>query len=78
MGITSRPHLEAYPIMSFMSPKPAKSANTIAGTPEEVANSQLGIPVPIVAGTVKIAAKWLTPALNQFTKPSPVERPGKK
>lgn len=56
--------------MSFLGGKTAKPADTANTTPDDVVNNQLGQPVPMMAGTNKIALRWITPALNQFTRKS--------
>jgi len=54
--------------MSFLSKKTSQPAAVANTTPDDVVNNQLGQPIPIVAGTNKIALRWITPALNQFTR----------
>lgn len=65
--------------MSFGgSKKPAASPDTGNVQQNEVATNQQAISVPLVMGTNKVALRWITPATNQFTKPAPTQRPGKK
>lgn len=45
---------------------------------EEWSTNQEGIVVPWVCGEQKLALRWVSPAMNQFTIEAPVERPGKK
>lgn len=37
---------------------------------EEIATHQEAVPVPYLAGTRKIAGRWISPALNMLTKES--------
>lgn len=56
--------------MSFLGQQssPPDTGNVGAN---EVANNQKGQPIPHVFGTVKLAARWITPPMNQFTKDAP-------
>lgn len=45
---------------------------------EDLATHQENIPVPYVAGTRRVAVRWLDTALNLITEQAPDERPGKK
>lgn len=45
---------------------------------EEVATHQEAIPVPFVAGTRRVALRWMTPAFGLVTQLAPDKRPGKK
>lgn len=56
--------------MSFLSAKTEKPPDTSNITADDVVNNQIGQPVPIVCGTNKVALRWITPALNQFTRKS--------
>jgi hypothetical protein len=40
-------------------------------------NTQQAVPVAYIAGTRKVAIKWITPVYNLFSKPAPA-RSGKK
>lgn len=65
--------------MSFGgSKKPSPKPDTGNVQENEVATNQQAISVPLVMGTNKVALRWITPATNQFTKPAPTQRPGKK
>jgi len=59
--------------------------NTISPAPvtanigaDELATNQQATVIPYLAGTNKVALRWIMPAINQFTRPAPVSRPGKK
>ena len=41
-------------------------------------NSQQAVPVAYIAGTRKIAVKWITPIYNLRSAPAPNQIPGKK
>lgn len=45
---------------------------------QEVSTSQEALPVPMLAGTRKIAVKWICPILNLNAVEVPPERTGKK
>lgn len=60
------------------SKKPAANPDTGNVQQNEVATNQQAIAIPLVMGTNKVALRWVTPATNQFTKPAPTARPGKK
>jgi hypothetical protein len=45
---------------------------------EEVSTHQEAVPVPYLAGTQKIALRWISPALNMVTKQAPDQKAGKK
>lgn len=65
--------------MSFGgSKKPNPTPDTANVQQNEVATNQQAVAIPLVMGTNKVALRWITPATNQFTKPAPTSRPGKK
>ncbi|MCS6243785.1 MAG: hypothetical protein H2172_12295 [Opitutus sp.] len=65
--------------MSFGgSKKPNPTPDTGNVQQNEVATNQQAVAIPLVMGTNKVALRWITPATNQFTKPAPTQRPGKK
>ena len=65
--------------MSFGgSKKPSPSFDAGNVQEEEIATNQQAIAIPLLMGTNKVALRWITPATNQFTKPAPTQRPGKK
>lgn len=64
--------------MSFGNHKPPPEPDTAGIEEEQVSSSQESVPVPFVAGTRKIAVKWISRVYNQKSKPAPAERPGKK
>jgi hypothetical protein len=45
---------------------------------EELATHQENVPLPWLAGTRKIAVRWLDNALDQRTEQAPDDRPQKK
>lgn len=45
---------------------------------EEVATAQEAIPVPLIAGTRRMAVRWFVPAMGLVTQLAPEDRPGKK
>ncbi|MBN8249106.1 MAG: hypothetical protein J0L84_16890 [Verrucomicrobia bacterium] len=45
---------------------------------EELSTNQEAAVIPMFAGEAKFALVWLSPAMNQFTREAPAERPGKK
>ncbi len=45
---------------------------------EELSTNQEAAVVPMFAGAAKFALVWLSPAMDQFTREAPAERPGKK
>jgi hypothetical protein len=56
--------------MSFIG-KQSKKADTGNVNETEVANNQKGQPIPHVFGRVRVAARWITGPLNQFTRSTP-------
>ena len=59
----------------------AQSAPTAKpfGTQDQMtANQQQALPVAYVAGTRKLAAKWMTPVYNLRSAPAPSTQRGKK
>ena len=49
------------------------------GTQDQMtSNQQQALPVAYVAGTRKVAAKWMTPVYNLRTAPAPSTQRGKK
>lgn len=65
--------------MSFggsKKPTPQPDMGNVATS--EVSTNQQAISIPVVFGTNKVALAWISPALNQFTRPAPTSRPGKK
>lgn len=58
--------------------KPAQELDTGNVQSENVATNQQATVIPMVFGTNKVALRWISPALNQFTRPAPTQRPGKK
>jgi len=44
---------------------------------QQTSNQQQAVPVAYIAGTRKIAVKWLTPIYNLYSQPAPT-RTGKK
>lgn len=54
-------------------------ADTTTGLEEEeIARAQEGVPIPYMAGTRKIALRWITPIYNQKAVLAPQTRPSKK
>lgn len=52
---------------------------TVAGLDEESqSTAQEGQPVPYLAGSQPIAARWISPIYNQRSEVAPEARPGKK
>jgi hypothetical protein len=47
-------------------------------TSDELSTNQQGTSIPYLAGTNKTSLRWIMQAKNQFTRPAPVKRPGKK
>jgi hypothetical protein len=45
---------------------------------QQTANQQQALPVAYVAGTRKLAAKWMTPIYNLRSAPAPSSARGKK
>lgn len=45
---------------------------------EQVSTSQEAVPLPVLMGERKVAVRWISRVYKQFSKPAPVERPGKK
>lgn len=45
---------------------------------EEIATHQEAVPVPYLAGTRRVALRWITPASSMVTQIAPDEKPGKK
>ena len=45
---------------------------------EEIATHQEAIPVPWLAGTRRVALRWISPAFAMATQVAPDENPGKK
>ena len=45
---------------------------------ESVSRAQEAVPVPYVAGTRKLALRWVTPIYNQHAEEAPRSRPNKK
>ena len=45
---------------------------------DQVSNTQEAVPIPLIMGERKVPVKWLSRIYKQFSKPAPVERPGKK
>lgn len=44
----------------------------------DFASNQAATIVPWFRGEREVAARWVSPLYNQFTRPAPKERPGKK
>ena len=44
----------------------------------ELSTNQEATVAPLFAGETKFALAWLSPAMDQFTREAPAERPGKK
>lgn len=44
----------------------------------ELATNQQTVVVPWFVGEAKFALHWVSDAYNQFTRPAPQQRPGKK
>jgi hypothetical protein len=65
--------------MSFGSTKKqTQKLDTGNVQPEDIATNQQATAIPLACGTNKVALRWICPARNQFTRPAPVTRPGKK
>jgi hypothetical protein len=45
---------------------------------EAFATNQEAVPLPWMAGTNRVALRWLAPALGMLAEQAPDERPGKK
>jgi hypothetical protein len=45
---------------------------------EDASTNQEATPLPLFAGERVLKTYWLMPAVNQFTKEAPAERPEKK
>lgn len=45
---------------------------------EEITTHQEAVPVPYMAGTRKVALRWISPAVDLVTVQAPDETPGKK
>jgi hypothetical protein len=60
------------------SKKPSPKPDLANVQQDEVATNQQATAIPLVMGTNKVALRWITPALNQWTKKAPTTRPGKK
>jgi len=45
---------------------------------EEVSTAPQAVPVPFIAGTRKVAIRWISRTYNQRARVAPAERPGKK
>lgn len=59
-------------------PKPPKIPEQTGLEQEQLSSAEEAVPLPYVAGTQKIAVKWITNTYGQFTKDAPQERPAKK
>ncbi|MCS6299824.1 MAG: hypothetical protein H2170_13230 [Opitutus sp.] len=70
--------MEAHRMSFGGSKKPNPTPDTGNVQQNEVATNQQAVAIPLVMGTNKVALRWITPATNQFTKPAPTQRPGKK
>lgn len=54
-------------------------ANDPANTDQnDYATNQVATVIPWMRGERLVAVRWISPIYNQFTKPAPAERPGKK
>ncbi len=65
--------------MSSSTPTPPK-AQPFGSQDQMTSNQSQALPVAYVAGTRKIAAKWMTPMYNLRAQPAPTNTPptGKK
>ena len=63
--------------MSGSSSTPPK-AQPFGVQDQMTANQQQALPVAYIAGTRKIAVKWMTPIYNLRSAPAPNTSPGKK
>jgi hypothetical protein len=64
--------------MSFKTRQPDLETATLPVEEEEVATHQEAVPLPYVAGTRKVAVRWLGPATALITRQAPKEKTGKK
>jgi hypothetical protein len=63
--------------MAMSDPPPP--TNQPFGVQDQMASSQQqGVPVAYIAGTRKVAAKWMTPIYNLRSAPAPNQVPSKK
>jgi len=61
-----------------MSNPPSPTTQPFGSQDQMTANTQQAQPVPYVAGTRKLAAKWVTPIYNLRSAPAPNTNPSKK
>lgn len=62
-----------------MSRKPNPPKLEVAGVDENAqASNQEAVPVPLVAGEIVVAAKWLSPIYNEYAVEAPAGSTGKK
>lgn len=65
--------------MGFGNSKPPAPTTQPFGIQDQMtANNQQATPVAYVAGTRRIAAKWMSPLYNLRAKPAPNKIPSKK
>lgn len=57
---------------------PSPQAQPFGLQDQMTSSPQQAIPLPYVAGTRKVAAKWFTPVYNLRTAPAPALKPSKK
>jgi hypothetical protein len=61
-----------------MSTPPPPTNQPFGAQDQMTSSNQQGLPVPYVAGTRKIAIKWMTPIYNLRSAPAPNTIPSKK
>lgn len=72
MGLAPRGRLGTHHhTMSFGGKTPTPKPDMANVDESEVATNQQAIAIPVVCGTGKVALRWVSPALNQFTRPVP-------
>ena len=54
------------------------AAEAVPVEDESLSSAREAVPVPYLAGTRKIALRWISPIYNQRAEEAPVERPAKK
>lgn len=54
------------------------ASEAVPAEDESLSSAREAVPVPYLAGTRKIALRWITPIYNQHAEEAPAERPAKK